>query len=94
MKTNIVGVLVCTILFVQAYGQEGEFNCPVTQSWAKARSQNQKGKTTLSKTGTTTDAITGPQDLVVLFVDFRIESNITAKYFTQGVISFVLTQKK
>ncbi len=35
-----------------------------------AQSQKQKGKTALSKTNTTTAAVTGPQDLVILFVDY------------------------
>jgi tetratricopeptide (TPR) repeat protein len=70
MKAIIFTILVCTLLSVQAYGQEGDLNCPVTQSWLKAQGQNQKGKTGLSKTNATTTAITGPQDLVVLFVDY------------------------
>ena len=36
----------------------------------KAQSQKQKAKKALSKTKTTTAAVTGPQDLVILFVDY------------------------
>jgi M6 family metalloprotease-like protein len=66
MKTNILFLLVCIVLSMQAYGQD--YNCPVTASYMKA--QKQKGGTALSKTTASTAAITGPQDLVVLFVDY------------------------
>jgi M6 family metalloprotease-like protein len=56
------------MLFSQAYGQD--INCPVTESWMKAKSQKQRGKTALTKKNASTEAITGPQDLVILFVDY------------------------
>ena len=66
MRINLIVALAFLHLCLQAYGQD--INCPVTESWLKT--QKQKGRTALLKTTASTAAITGPQDLVILFVDY------------------------
>jgi hypothetical protein len=77
MKAIVSVAVICVLMLARTYGQGGDLNCPVTESWLKAQSQKEKGKMALAKTNATTTAtaITGPQDLVILFVDYLIKIN-------------------
>jgi hypothetical protein len=68
MRNRIFIPLISVFLYLHVYGQD--INCPVTESYMKAHIQKQNGTMGLSKTSAATTAITGPQDLVILFVDY------------------------